>query len=69
VLRHLDLEYPDNARLTDSLLSRVFRKHIEAELESRLKLDIIAIFKEFDPLTEYSGTVLLPDRDVKHYYE
>ncbi len=67
ILKLLDEEYADTTRHLDHLLSQAFKKHIRAALEQQFKLNIIAVFKDYDSATEYSGTMIILDRDVESY--
>lgn len=67
VLKLLDADYPDSTSHLDYLLGRVFRSQIRAELERQFQLKIITVFKDYDAETEYSGTVIVLDRDVDMY--
>ena len=67
ILKLLDEDYPDSTSHLDYLLSRVFKKQIRAALERQFQLNIVAVFKDYDAETEYSGTIIYLDRDVEHY--
>lgn len=67
VLKLLDDDYADSTKHLDYLLSQVFKKQIRAALESRFQLNIVAVFKDYDVATEYSGTIIFLDRDVEQY--
>lgn len=67
VLRLLDEDYSDSTKYLDHLLSQIFKKQIKAALEKQFKLNIVAVFKDYDAMTEYSGTIICLDRDVETY--
>lgn len=67
ILKLLDEDYSDSTRHLDYLLSQVFKKQIKAALEQQFQLNIVAVFKDYDVMTEYSGTVIYLDRDIECY--
>lgn len=67
VLKLLDEDYSDSTRYLDHLLSQIFKKQIQAALEKTFHLHIVAVFKDYDARTEYSGTIICLDRDVETY--
>ena len=67
VLKLLDEDYSSSTKYLDYLLSQVFKKQIKAELELRFKFKIVAVFKDYDMKTEYSGTIIYLERDVENY--
>lgn len=67
VLKLLDDNYADATAYFDYLLAQSFKKQIKLALEKQFKLNIIAVFKDYDVGTEYSGTIIYLDRDIKYY--
>jgi hypothetical protein len=43
----------------DSLLMEVNKKMLKEQLETVLGLDVRLVLKDYDPVTEYSGTVIV----------
>jgi uncharacterized protein YbcI len=63
------LDHTDRAatRRIDSLLFDQFKAEVKKALEQEFNLNIVAILKDYDVLTEYSGTIVILDRDVESY--
>lgn len=66
-MRLLDSNYHGMTDYMDHLLTQVFKKQIKEEVEKQFQLNVIAVFKDYDTETEYSGTILCLDRDVEAY--
>ena len=69
VLKTLADDRPDLVSITDEILLEAYKRQFSQELRDRLQLNIVAILKDYDAATEYSGTIILLDRDVSCYYE
>ncbi|MGG6311018.1 Na-translocating system protein MpsC family protein [Paenibacillus macerans] len=67
VLKLLDEDYPQATRQLDYLLFQVFKREIKAALERQFQLNIVAVLKDYDAETEFSGTIVVLDRDVEQY--
>ena len=67
VLRLLDEDYSDSTKYLDHLLTQIFKKQIRAALEQDFHLNVVSVFKDYDAVTEYSGTIICLDRDVETY--
>lgn len=67
ILKLLDENFESSTKQFDYLLSQVFKKYVKAALEEQFKLNIVAVIKDYDSLTEYSGTIIILDRDVECY--
>lgn len=67
VLKLLDENYPLSTRQLDHLLFQVFKQEIRESLEAQFQLKIIAILKDYDAETEYSGTIVFLEKDVESY--
>lgn len=67
VLKTLDTCVPDITGYLDYLLAQIFKEKIKEELEKRFKLHITAIFKDYDAVTETSGTIIYLKRDFQSY--
>ena len=69
VLKLLEGEYSGLTGLTDYLLTQVFKKQMKEEFQRQFRMNVIAVFKDYDACTEYSGTILCLDRDVEAYLD
>lgn len=67
ILRLLDEDHSDFTKYLDHLLSQIFKKQIKTALEKQFNLNIVSVFKDYDAMTEYSGTIICLDRDVEAY--
>ncbi|WP_438431513.1 Na-translocating system protein MpsC family protein [Gorillibacterium sp. sgz500922] len=67
ILKLLDGDHPNDTRRIDQLLSQVFKREIRQALEQRFQLNIVAILKDYDAETEFSGTVVVLERDIGTY--
>lgn len=64
ILKLLDSGHSFATRQIDYLLFQEFKKQIKQALEERFQLNILAILKDYDPETEFSGTVVVLERDI-----
>lgn len=64
ILKLLDSGHSFATRQIDHLLFQEFKKQIKQALEERFQLNILAILKDYDPETEFSGTVVVLERDI-----
>lgn len=67
ILKLLDGDHPNATRRIDQLLFQVFKREIRQALEQRFHLNIVAILKDYDAETEFSGTVVVLERDIGTY--
>ncbi|MNO21562.1 hypothetical protein D3C76_113370 [compost metagenome] len=67
VLKLLDEDYPSSTRQLDYLLFQIFKRELKAEFEKKFQLNIVAVLKDYDAETEFSGTIVILERDVEHY--
>lgn len=67
VLKLLDGDHPVATRQIDHLLSLEFKKQIKQALEQRFQLNIVAILKDYDSETEFSGTIVVLEHDISTY--
>ncbi|QAT48407.1 DUF2294 family protein [Caproiciproducens sp. NJN-50] len=63
-LKLLDDKHSGTTDYMDHLLTQVFKKEIKTAIEKRFHLNVIAVFKDYDAASEFSGTILCLDRDV-----
>lgn len=66
-LKLLDETYSGSTQYMDFLLAQIFKKQLKKELEEKFHMKIIAVFKDYDMKTEYSGTIVYLNRDVESY--
>ena len=69
ILKGLVDEKPVLVSRMDHLLIDVYKLRFMQCLKSELKLNIVAVLKDYDAATELSGTIIVLDRDVSCYYE
>jgi uncharacterized protein YbcI len=67
VLRFLDETSRSTTRELDMLLFDHFKSQIKQAFEQEFQLNIVTILKDYDVRTEYSGTIVILDRDVESY--
>ncbi|WP_238322912.1 Na-translocating system protein MpsC family protein [Gorillibacterium massiliense] len=67
VLSLMDEHDPRTARQVDQLLFQIFKRDIKLALESQFQFHIVAILKDYDAETEYSGTIIILECDVESY--
>lgn len=69
ILKGLVSEKPVLVSRMDHLLLDAYKLQFMESLRSSLKLNIVAVLKDYDAATELSGTIIVLDRDVSCYYE
>jgi len=67
VLRMMDRFDPSVSRTMDRALQRLYKEEIKREFEQAFRLQVIAVLKDYDAETEFSGTVVILDRDLNTY--
>lgn len=67
VLRLLDGSDRAATSRLDRLLGEHFKVEFKKHCESRFQFHIVSILKDYDHETEYSGTIVILDRDVESY--
>jgi len=67
VLRMMDRYDPDVSRTMDRALQRLYKEEIKREFEKTFRVQVIAVLKDYDAETEFSGTVVILDRDLNTY--
>lgn len=67
ILKLLDGDHPFATRQIDHLLFQEFKRQIKQALEERFQLNILAILKDYDAETEFSGTIVVLERDISAY--
>lgn len=66
-LKYLDKEHRLITRLTDITIIDAYKKQIQKTIEEVYNMKVLAILKDYDPVSEYSVTVIILDKDVTHY--
>ncbi|WP_100400162.1 Na-translocating system protein MpsC family protein [Bacillus sp. FJAT-44742] len=54
-------------RLTDISIIENFKVQLKKTIEEKYNMKINAILKDYDPATEYSGTIIILEREVSYY--
>ena len=67
VLKLLDGKDRESTKRLDSLLSEHFKSELKKAFERAFQMHIVATLKDYDIVTEYSGTIIILDRDVESY--
>ncbi|WP_256252727.1 Na-translocating system protein MpsC family protein [Paenibacillus sp. UNC496MF] len=67
VLKLLDGKDRATTRGLDFLLVEHFKAELKKAFAQAFQLNIVAILKDYDIETEYSGTIVILDRDVESY--
>ncbi len=69
ILRQLSESHAEIIRQMDCLLTETFKQLLAKALKEQLQLHILTLFKDYDAVTELSGTVVVLDRDVSVYHD
>jgi uncharacterized protein YbcI len=67
ILKLLDDLDRTSTRNISSILSERFKAEIKETFEREFQMNIVSILKDYDVKTEYSGTIVILDRDVESY--
>jgi uncharacterized protein YbcI len=67
VLKLLDEQHRSTTHTLDMLLFQHFKTQIKEAFEQAFQFHIVTILKDYDVGTEYSGTIVILDRDVESY--
>jgi hypothetical protein len=67
ILKVLDDFDRTSTRNISSILSEHFKAAIKETFEREFQMNIISILKDYDVETEYSGTIVILERDVESY--
>ncbi|MNV86576.1 hypothetical protein D3C71_1806220 [compost metagenome] len=49
------------------MLHEVFKREIRQAFMDEFQLNIKAVLKDYDVETEYSGTIIILEKDLEHY--
>ncbi|MBY6053977.1 Na-translocating system protein MpsC family protein [Cytobacillus firmus] len=66
-LKHLDEINRFVTRMTDIAIIDSYKEHLWNVLEEKYGMKVLSILKDYDPVTELSGTVITLDRDTSAY--
>lgn len=66
-LRFLDAKDRFVTRMADISIIDAFKEEIKKTIEEKYNMQIATVLKDYDPITEYSGTIVILDLDAKHY--
>jgi hypothetical protein len=67
ILKLLDNLDEASIRNVSVILNNHFKDAIQEAFEREFQLNIVSILKDYDVKTEYSGTIMILDRDVDSY--
>ncbi|WP_019007463.1 Na-translocating system protein MpsC family protein [Cohnella laeviribosi] len=67
VLKLLDPINRVTTRDVDQMLFEIFKTEIKKAFQEEFHIHIVAVLKDYDLETEYSGTIVILDRDVQSY--
>ncbi|WP_428908093.1 Na-translocating system protein MpsC family protein [Niallia sp. Krafla_26] len=66
-LKFLDENNRLITRMADMAIIDSFKLEIQKVLEEKYQMKVHSVLKDYDPVTEYSGTLIFLDKDAKHY--
>ncbi|MEK5024112.1 Na-translocating system protein MpsC family protein [Paenibacillus sp. FSL M7-1046] len=67
VLKVLDTHDASASREINLVLHEVFKRQIKQAFMDEFQLNIKAVLKDYDVETEYSGTIIILEKDLEHY--
>jgi hypothetical protein len=67
ILKQLDDLDRASSRNISGIISEHFKEEIKETFEREFQIKIVSILKDYDVKTEYSGTIVILDRDVESY--
>lgn len=67
VLKVLDAHNASAGREINLVLHEVFKREIRQAFMDEFQLNIKAVLKDYDVETEYSGTIIILEKDLEHY--
>lgn len=67
VLKVLDAHNASASREINLVLHEVFKREIRQAFMDEFQLNIKAVLKDYDVETEYSGTIIILEKDLEHY--
>ncbi|WP_187388753.1 Na-translocating system protein MpsC family protein [Paenibacillus ihuae] len=67
VLKVLDTHDAAASRGINLVLHEVFKTQIKQAFMDEFQLNIKAVLKDYDVETEYSGTIIILEKDLEHY--
>lgn len=67
VLKVLDTHDAAAGRGINLVLYEVFKAEIKQAFMDEFQLNIKAVLKDYDVETEYSGTIIILEKDLEHY--
>lgn len=67
VLKVLDTHDPAASRQMNLVLHEVFKAEIKQAFLDEFQVNIKAVLKDYDVETEYSGTIIILEKDLEHY--
>lgn len=67
LLKMLDELDGTSTRNLSVILTEHFKSELKETFEREFQMNIVSILKDYDVKTEYSGTIVILDRDVESY--
>ncbi|WP_187355153.1 Na-translocating system protein MpsC family protein [Paenibacillus tengchongensis] len=67
VLKVLDTHAAAASREINLVLHEVFKSEIKQAFMDEFQVNIRAVLKDYDVETEYSGTIIILEKDLEHY--
>lgn len=69
VLRHIDEKDALTARLMDLALLNEFKIRMKAYFEEKFQLNIRSILKDYDPVNQLAGMIIVTEEPVEKFFE
>ncbi len=69
VLRHIDEKDSLTARLMDLALLNEFKIRMKAYFEEKFQLNIRSILKDYDPVNQLAGMIIVTEEPVEKFFE
>ncbi len=69
VLRHIDEKDAFTARLMDLALLNEFKIRIKAYFEDKFQLKVRTILKDYDPVNQLAGMIIITVEPVEEFFE
>lgn len=69
VLRHIDEKDSLTARLMDLALLNEFKIRMKSYFEEKFQLNIRSILKDYDPVNQLAGMIIVTEEPVEKFFE
>lgn len=67
-LKYMDEKNRFVTRITDVSLLDYFKDELRILFEEKYGMNVISVLKDYDPRTEYSGTIVILDQNIENYF-